>query len=87
MKTLNSIFKTSLLTLSNISLVLLAALILYAMYTKDFKKMLFIIILLVIGRFYEKYQAHHIIPAVAFYSTNILQEWIQILLENISLYG
>lgn len=82
MKLLTRIFKKSLLTMANISLLLLTSLIIYSIYTNDVKKMLFVILLIFIGRFYENYQAHHIIPVMAFYSFNILQEWFQILLEN-----
>ncbi len=86
MKTLNAIFKTSILTLSNLSLVLLISLILYSMYTQNIKQMIFIVVLLIIGSFYEKYQSHHILPVMAFYSFNIVQEWFQILLDSILLY-
>ena len=83
MKSLTKFFKGSLLTMANLSLLLLMGLIIYAMYTNDLKKLIFVMILIFIGRFYEKYQANHIIPAMAFYSSNILQEWFQILLDNI----
>lgn len=83
MKAVTKFFKSSLLTMANLSLLLLTGLIIYSMYTKNFKELFFVMILLFIGRFYENYQAHHIIPVMAFYSSNILQEWFQILMDYI----
>ena len=71
--------------MANFSLLLLISLIIYSMYTKNFKELLFLMLLLFIGRFYEKYQSHHIIPVMAFYSSNILQEWFQIILDYLSI--
>ena len=71
--------------LSKYSYIILFILIMTLLTLKKYKMILGIVIIVVVGYLFNKYEQHHYIPVVSFYLYNILQYWLDLLIEYVDI--
>lgn len=69
--------------LSKYSYIILIILISILLFLKKYKMILGVVIIIVVGYLFNKYEQHHYIPVVSFYLYNILQYWLDLFIEYI----
>lgn len=79
-------FNNFILLLSRYSYPILLILILLLINLKKYKMILGVIIVVMVGYLFNKYEQHHYIPIVSFYLFNTLQYWLDLIIEYIDIF-
>lgn len=71
--------------LSKYSYIILIILISILLVLKKYKMILGVIIVIIVSYLFNKYEQHHYIPAISFYLYNVLQYWLDLVIEYIDI--
>jgi hypothetical protein len=78
-------FNHGIIILSKYAYIVLFILMVIMFTLKKYKMILGLIIVFLVGYFFNKYEQHHYIPAVSFYLYNILQYWLDLFIDYIEI--
>jgi hypothetical protein len=76
-----TLFNKLVFFITRISPLLLLFLILRLSIKNDIKSLIYLGIIIVIGYLFEIYESHHYLPVAVFFSFNVLQKWLEEILD------
>ena len=78
-----TLFNHIVFMLSKYAYFILFILVSILLFLKKYKMILGLVIVVLVGYIFNKYEQHHYIPVVSFYLFNILQYWLDLFIDYI----